>query len=411
MTRSNPLVTMKKLISGILMIFFSMSLLISCEDKGDSLTDGNGYNHSDTLVLIHACLIDGTGSYPVSEAVIVIQNGYIKAAGADSLINFPAGSEIIDLHDAYVLPGFINCHVHSGYNTDNLKEWAQSGVTAVRDLGNFKHPPNQAFGVRDNLLEDNMNARLIATGPLITTINGYGNYEVASPEDAETKTEELINKGADLIKIAIEDDLQGRLWPMLSLEEVTTIVQTAHRLKKKVSAHISRTKHVNMAVAGDADDLAHMPIDNVPDSIITSVVVQDVYWVPTLELWKHVSDRYNLNWDILAIDNLHRFSKAGGKVALGTDYDGYDAPFELGMPMQEIQLMQQAGMSPMQIIIAATKNAAAVCDMENELGTIEPGKIADIIVVSTNPLDNLQVLSDVQIVIHNGKIIKGDERL
>ena len=74
--------------------------------------------------------------------------------------------------------------------------------------------------------------------------------------------------------------------------------------------------------------------------------------------------------------------------------------------MAEMQLMQQAGMSQMEIILSATKNAAIVCDMEDEFGTIEAGKIADIIVVNTNPLEDLQVLSDVQIVIHNGKIIK-----
>jgi len=247
---------------------------------------------------------------------------------------------------------------------------------------------------------------LIAVGPMVTTINGYGNFEIASAEEADTKTEDLINEGADLIKIAIEDDLQGKLWPMLSQEEVNTIVQTAHRLNKKVSAHISTSMHVIMALAGNVDDLAHMAIDIVPNSVITSVIEQYIYWVPTLELWKLVSDRHNLIWDEIAIDNLLRFSRAGGKVALGTDYGGYDVDFELGMPMVEMQLMQHAGMSPMEIILSATKNAAFVCGMEDELGTIEVDKIADIIVVNANPLKDLQVLSDVQIVIHNGKIIK-----
>jgi imidazolonepropionase-like amidohydrolase len=193
---------------------------------------------------------------------------------------------------------------------------------------------------------------------------------------------------------------------MFSQEEVNKIVQTAHRLNKKVSAHISTSMHVHMAIAGDVDDLAHMAIDYVPNSVIFSVIEQDIYWVPTLELWELVSERHNLIWNEIALDNLIRFNSGGGKVAMGTDFGGYDVDFELGMPMVEIQLMLQAGMCAMEIILSATKNAAIVCDKEDELGTIEVGKIADIIVVKKDPLEDLQVLSDVQIVIHNGKIVK-----
>jgi imidazolonepropionase-like amidohydrolase len=390
----------------IVTIFFSLSLLLNCVHNADSILGDNPYYHLDNFALINANLIDGTGSAAIPNVVIIIQDGYISDVGTKTAINIPPGTELIDLDDAYVLPGFINCHVHNAYNADNLKAWLQEGVTSVRDLGNFSHSPSQAFSKRDDLNQDNTNARLIAVGPMVTTINGYGNYEIASPEEAETEIEDLVNEGADLIKIAIEDNLQGRLWPMLTQEEVNTIAQTAHRLNKKVSAHISTSMHVNMAITGDVDDLAHMAIDVVPNSIITSVIEQDIYWVPTLELWKLVSERHHLIWDEIALDNLLRFNRAGGKVALGTDFGGYDVDFELGMPMVEMQLMKQAGMSPLEIILSATKNAAIVCDREDELGTIEVGKIADILVVNTNPLEDLQVLSNVQIVIHNGKIVK-----
>jgi imidazolonepropionase-like amidohydrolase len=93
------------------------------------------------------------------------------------------------------------------------------------------------------------------------------------------------------------------------------------------------------------------------------------------------------------------------KVALGTDYDGYTTPFDLGMPITEMKLMREAGMTPMQIIISGTKHGAYVCGLENELGTIEPGKIADIIILKDNPLDDLEALLNVQMVIHNGEII------
>jgi imidazolonepropionase-like amidohydrolase len=116
------------------------------------------------------------------------------------------------------------------------------------------------------------------------------------------------------------------------------------------------------------------------------MVEAGVYWVPTLELWQGVGLR-----SAAIPDNLRRFVAAGGKVALGTDYLG--APgvrFDLGMPITEIELMADAGMTPEQIIIAATRHAAHVCGLERELDTLEPGKIADVLVVDGDPLPILR---------------------
>ena len=96
----------------------------------------------------------------------------------------------------------------------------------------------------------------------------------------------------------------------------------------------------------------------------------------------------------------------GGQVALGTDFEGYYTPFQLGMPTKEIAWMSEAGKPPMHIIIAATKNAARVSNVEHDLGTLEAGKIADVLIVKRNPLQNLQALSDVLYVIHNGEVIR-----
>ena len=91
---------------------------------------------------------------------------------------------------------------------------------------------------------------------------------------------------------------------------------------------------------------------------------------------------------------------------MGTDFDGYITPFDLGMPIHEIQLMQEAGMTSMQILVAATRHAAFVCNLENQLGTVEPGKIADLLIVNGNPLDDLESLLDVKMVFHNGVLIR-----
>ena len=358
------------------------------------------------IVLYNGLLIDGTGSQPIQNAIIVIEDKHIKYVGTESNYEKPNNAKIIDVSSYTILPGLINTHVHSGYTEANLKEWAKSGVTTVRDLGSFTQSPTTAFSNRNELLKENINAHLVAAGPLVTTIGGYGNYEVSSQNDARQKTIGLINAGADIIKIAIEDDLQGRRWSMLSMDEIKMIVQTAHEKNILVSAHISRAKHLEMAVKADVDDVAHMIVDELPDSLITSMIKKDIYWVPTLELWKGVSQIHSLDWDIKAINNLNRFVNAGGKVALGTDYDGYVCEFDLGMPIHEIKLMLEAGMIPMEIIVAGTKQAAHVCDLENELGTIEEGKIANILVIKDNPLENIDAFTDVYMVIHNGSIIR-----
>jgi imidazolonepropionase-like amidohydrolase len=384
-------------------LFLIASFLISCSRSKKPTSDDD---YVDGIAVTNGILINGTGAGPTPNAVILFKDGYIQAVGTESSLEIPTGAEIIDVKGAYILPGLMNTHVHSAYDEDNLKEWAKSGVTTVRDLGNLITSPELGFSIRDSLLKDDENSRLVAAGPLVTTVGGYGNYPVTSPDDAETKVNELIDAGADLIKIAIEDNLQGRIWPMLSMDEIKRITQTAHDRNKRVAAHISRSKHLYMAIRAGVDDVVHMVIDHLPDSLITFMIEKDMYWVPTLELWWGVSELHHLNWDVIAKDNLRRFAQGGGKVALGTDYDGYVTPFDLGMPMREIQLMQAAGMTPMQVLVAGTKHAAHVCNLEDELGTIEPGKVADMIVVNRNPLDDLDSLLEVQMVIHNGVVIR-----
>jgi imidazolonepropionase-like amidohydrolase len=394
---------MKKHIVTLLNSFLLFILLIACNESQNPASSNN--NVEGTIAITNGFLIDGTGSDPIPNSIVIIQNGLIKSVGTNTSLDIPYEAEIIDVQESYILPGLMNTHVHSGYVENNLKAWANSGVTTVRDIGNLSTSPAAGFSARNILLIHNKNARLVAAGPLVTTVGGYGNYPVTSPGDAEQKTNGLIDAGADLIKIAIEDNLQGRTWPMLSMDEIKIICQTAHNRNKRVAAHISRASHLDMAIKGGVDDVDHMVINTLPDSLIALMVEKNMYWVPTLELWKGVSERYNLNWIATAKNNLIRFVQAGGKVAIGTDYDGYVTPFDLGMPITEMQLMQESGMTTMQIIISGTKHAAYVCGLENELGTIEPGKIADIIIVKDNPLDDLEALLNVQMVIHNGEII------
>jgi imidazolonepropionase-like amidohydrolase len=342
-------------------------------------------------------LIDGTGADPLADAVLVIQGNRIVAVGPRAQVFLPPNAQIIDLPQATILPGFINTHVHNAYNARNLQIWAQDGVTTVRDLGHRLGRPY--FAIRDRLRADPRNARLIAAGPLVTVPEGYpiaGNnfpsLTVTSVEDAREKIGQLIDEGADVIKITLTS---GRA-PSLSLEEAAAIVETAHERGIPVTAHATTAKDLGRALEAGVDDVAHIAVDRVSNKVIRRMVEADISWVPTFEPLENRGQ-----------DNLSRFIKAGGRVALGND-GGYLPGIEVGMPLREIQAMHEAGMTSMQIIVAATRDAAYVCRRADLLGTLEVGKAADILVVKGDPLRDLQVLQDAQLVIHDGVIIRNE---
>ena len=356
------------------------------------------------LVIIGGVLIDGTGSLPAESVAVVILNGKITEIGPKTNIKIPANSEAIDVSGSTILPGFIDAHVHRSYNPHRLHVWAESGVTTVRDLAAY--PPYSSYKMRDNLNKDPGNARLVAAGPQMTAGFVPRTYPssvfVYTVEQARSEAERILKEGADLLKIMLESNWGNRV---MSEEIARAIVETAHRQGKKVSAHISLSRDIVTAVNIGVDDLAHMALDKVPNELIRKLVDEGIYWIPTLEMWKGLVLKGTVPGTYL-FDNLNRFVKAGGKVALGTDYGGGPFPFELGMPMKEIQLMHEAGMSPSDIIISATKNAAKVCGLGDELGTLERGKIADILVIDGNPLKDLANLTKVRLVIKEGVIIR-----
>ena len=354
---------------------------------------------------INVALIDGTGAEPVSKMAILVKGIRIFKVGHVSDMTIPLSASRVDLKGATILPGFFNSHVHAAHDERKLKRWSRGGVTTVREMGNAL---GSHTGLRDRLLKDNRNARLIIAGPIVSNPGGYGTWHVSSPKDAKEKINDLIDKGVDFIKIGIEDRQGLKSWPLINGKLVNAIVETAHSRGKSVSCHVTRSKHLVLALDGGTNSLEHMVYDELSDSMIERVVQEGVFWVPTLELWKNVSEQYG-DWILRnAVTNLDRFVKSGGKVVLGTDFAGFNAEFDPGMPITEILLMKQASMTPMQIIVSATRNAAQLAGVIKDLGTIEPGKIADMIVIRGNPLTNIKILGEVKMVIKSGEIIKNE---
>jgi imidazolonepropionase-like amidohydrolase len=359
------------------------------------------------LVITNGTLIDGTGDEPLPGATLILGNGRILAVGPSSQVTIPAGVKVVDLGGGYILPGFINAHVHDGFDENRLQTWAQAGVTTVRDEGILSSSSQLStqIALRDRLAGSNQYARLVTVGYMITVPEGYGELQVTSTKDAQKQVNMELDAGVDMIKLAMEDGYGGTTnLPLLSTNELSAIVTTAHQRGVLVTAHITEAKYLQQVVDAGVDDAAHIPWDEISPSLIQQMIAQDIYAVTTLT----VMDAYGAIQGASA--NLRLLEDAGVQIAMGSDYtripqNGFDH-FELGMPVHELDLMHAAGLTPMQIIVASTRNAAHVCGLEEELGTLEQGKLADILILGADPLQDLSALTQVKMVIHNGEIIR-----
>ena len=385
-----------------MVIFFSCLIFAGSVIGLSGCTAGANPALRNVTALTNARLIDGSGAGPVEDAVLLIQDGRILAAGKKGGVSIPAGARVIDVGGGTILPGFINAHVHAAYNEQHLKAWVDGGVTTVRDEAIIAIAPLPELMEFRKLTSDDAHlARLVSAGRMIGVPNGYGSLFVTSPDDARQKVLDELAAGVDQIKLSLEDGYAGTSGlPKLNAAELSAIITTAHEQKVRVSGHITQARYLDLLVDAGVDDIAHLAYDPISAETLQKMVEKDIYLVPTFT----VLHNYNAPMGPCT-ENLAKFTRLGGKVALGNDYTGGPGNFELGIPMYEIQMMSQSAMTPMQIIVASTKNAAHVVGLEKEIGTLEVGKIADVLVVNGNPLEDLQTLADLRMVIHNGKIV------
>jgi imidazolonepropionase-like amidohydrolase len=369
------------------------------------------------LVLRGATLIPGNGDPPLADAVVAIKGDRIVGLGRAGELAVDAAAQTLDLRGTTILPGFVNAHVHSYTLTpDRMKGWTRAGITTVRDLA----------GPLDTLMQrkhdfatsgDAQLPRLLAAGPMLTVPAGhpipiYGSNDrvlaVRGPDDARDQVNALLDAGVDLIKIAVS----GRTdvsWPELSDEEIRAITETAHARGARVTAHVDRAVALQRAVENGIDDAAHSPRDRIPDDLIALMIERGVALIPTIDIYEGLAEEHGEGpaWRRTTLpvmqDNLQRFVEAGGTLALGDDYG--NPRVELGMPIAEIEHWIAAGLTPMQVIIAATRGGALVCGMEQDLGTLATDNIADLLVVNGDPLADIHALEQVVLVVHNGVVV------
>jgi len=309
----------------------------------------------------------------------------------------------VKLKGATALPGIINAHVHAAFDEARLKEWAAAGVTSVRDMASFGESIEEVMRWREESRERPELARLFVVGPMISAPGGYGSLFVSSEKEAREQVAALAAAGVDAIKTSLEDGYAGRYGlPKLSDAEIVALRDAAHAAGKRLTMHITEGEYLERAVKLGVDELAHVAYDRVSDGVLEEAARKGITLIPTFTVFRNYGAPVNI-----CVQNLKKFVEAGGRVVLGNDYAGGPGDFESGVPLFEMNMMSHAGMSSMDIIVALTRDAAFSCGVQDYLGTIEKGKLADILVVKGDPLKDLGALKSPLLVMKEGAVIVG----
>ncbi|NLN45507.1 MAG: amidohydrolase family protein [Clostridiaceae bacterium] len=317
----------------------------------------------------------------------------------------------------FLLPGFIHTHAHlmentDGFNTENLHRWLRSGITHIRDQGILsRHSAEDAVTWRDNLPVAEGVPTLSICGPFLSAPGGYGGLcliGVSSPAEVREAVRRLVDAGVDHLKLAYDEgyDASTRNLPMLEPEWIEAICDEAHRQGYTVSAHVTRAARLETLVACGIDEAAHACMDPMPDALIERMVRDGVVMTPTLSMYAMFAERTRLPLLGPALDNTLRFVRAGGVIGLGNDYMGEDPPWApVGMPYLEMECLLRAGLEMPEVIRAATRGGALILGRQ-DLGRIEPGCRADLLLLTEDPTAGPEALSSVSHVIKDGTVFK-----
>jgi imidazolonepropionase-like amidohydrolase len=404
------------------------------------------------ITIVHAgTLLAVPGEAPKTRQTITIEgnritaidDGFVDPASMTGQVTF------IDLADKFVLPGLMDMHVHllselgPNSRTEALqvttsmqalkgalhaKRTLHAGFTTVRDLGG---KPEAIYALRDAIDQGIVpGPRVLAAGSSIAATGGHGDVDGVKaelltlwtpdticdgPYDCRHATRYAIKYGADWIKITatggvLSDTATGTDQQMTD-DELREIMETAHSLGVKVAAHAHGTNGINAALRAGVDSIDHGTF--LDDESIKLFKRTGAYLVPTLLPGHKVPATMEGNpFFTEAIKAKARAASAGSKASFRKAYEGGvriafgtdSGVTKHGANAEEFALMVAAGMSEMDAIHSATVAAAQLIEMSDELGTIEPGKLADMIAVDSSPLDDISVLENVSAVIKDGKL-------
>jgi imidazolonepropionase-like amidohydrolase len=364
-------------------------------------------------LVVRGRLFDGSGAPPLADAVVVARGDRIVAVGPAGEVPVPRCSRHLDAGGGTILPGIIDSHVHLApllaRGGDPLTSWLLAGVTTLVDNGS-------ALGAaelrRQVARTSRTPPRVLCAGFILTAPAGYPLFDrqeegsesraVANPADARRRLAAMIvAERPDLIKAVIERgflaDLGDPGWPVPAPDTLAAIVATAHAHGLTARAHVTQADELRALLDAGFDAAAHTPVEDLPQELLERAARRGLILVSTAALW---SDDPALA--AAAGRNLARYARLGGRVALGTD-----APFGPagGLPLAELQALSRAGLTPRDLLLAATRHGAEAVGRGTDLGRIAPGYRADLLVVAGDPLADLTALQRVRSVVLDGVVV------
>ncbi len=435
---------MKRKVNVTLVVLLSALFTMSCQVE----------DHSNVTVVKAGVLIDGTGNPPLRDVLIFIEGNRITQVTQQEEI--PSGATVVDASQQVVMPGLIDTHVHPGDRANagpspeyrasvihHLKQALTFGVTTIFSLG---LDPDSNFALRDESWEDDFDgSRMLTAGTGFTAVGGHPTQlgsdlpnQIDDPAQARQRVQELAAQGVDGLKIWVAP-LSGL--PTIKAEVSRAIIDEGHKHNLRVFAHLNTAEDTQTLVEAQLDGVTHIPGDSYEEETIQLMSRQGTTVAPMLvqkkkglvfsedsELFEDPFVRQVLGQEVDELkealaqtspealerwsqsyqqgkENVLRLKDAGVRLAVGTDSNTSFAPVGL-ITHKEIETLVEAGLSPMEALVAGTRGSAEWAGVSDRLGTLEAGKLADMLILEENPLDNIRNTRKIVKVILGGRVVE-----